>query len=303
MTNNDRLLSDFLADLKIRGLTRTKSYKTYVGEFCRQMDARGVAAEDIGKADLLAFLQGLQDRKVCYYTLSKAFSCVSQFCAYLVDEELRGQNPVPAFQRRYLARYKDNGGEPRRLISIDQAAMLVNSIIPRRDKAMMLLMLKTGIRCGEMTALDVADLDLANMSLTLKPTSKRSNRLIFYDRETAKVLSDWLDVRQEWSTADIGLFPSSHGSRITYTSVWKITAAYAQTVGLHDPSSKKSSERFSPHCCRHWLVTHLLRAGMRRDFVKWIRGDAMREAIDIYYHIDPEEVRREYLARVPQLGV
>jgi integrase/recombinase XerD len=42
---------------------------------------------------------------------------------------------------------------------------------------------------------------------------------------------------------------------------------------------------------------------MRRDFVKWIRGDAMREAIDIYYHIDPEEVRREYLARVPQLGV
>jgi integrase/recombinase XerD len=303
MTDSNHLLSDYLADLKIRGLTRVRDHRTYVGEFCRLMDARGVAVEDASKADLRAFLQGLQDRKVSYYTLAKAFSCVSQFCIYLVDEELRDTNPVPAFQRRYLARYKDNGSEPRRLISIDQAAMLVNSIIPRRDKAMMLLMLKTGIRCGEMIALDVADLDLANMSLSLKPAAKRTNRLIFYDRETAKVLSDWLEVRQEWPTADKGLFPSPHSSRIATESVWKLTTTYAESVGLHDPSSKKSSERFSPHCCRHWLVTHLLRAGMRRDFVKWIRGDAMREAIDIYYHIDPEEVRREYLARVPQLGV
>lgn len=303
MTDNDQLLSDFLADLKIRGLTRVRDHKTYVGEFCRLMDARGVAVANAGKADLRAFLQGLQGREVSYYTLSKAFSCVSQFCAYLVDEELQDVNPIPAFKRRYLARYKDNGGEPRQLISIDQAAMFVNSIMPRRDKAMLLLMLKTGIRCGEMTALDVSDLDMTDMSLTLKPTAKRSNRIIFYDRETAKVLSDWLDVRQEWQTAHDALFPSPHSSRISTVSVWRLTTTYAEAVGLHDPNSKKSSERFSPHCCRHWLVTHLLRAGMRRDYVKWIRGDAMREAIDIYYHIDAEEVRREYLARVPQLGV
>ncbi len=154
------------------------------------MDARDVPASDAGKVDLRAFLQSLQDRGVSYYTLSKAFSCVSQFCAYLVNEELRDTNPITAFQRRYLARYKDNGSEPRQLISIDQAAMLVNSIMSRRDKAMLLLMLKTGIRCGEMAALDVADLDISNMSLTLKPTAKRSNRIIFYDRETAKALSD-----------------------------------------------------------------------------------------------------------------
>ena len=51
------------------------------------------------------------------------------------------------------------------------------------------------------------------------------------------------------------------------------------------------------------LTEELLRAGMSRDHVKWIRGDAMKESIDIYYHIDVEDVRKSYMAYVPQLGI
>jgi integrase/recombinase XerD len=39
------------------------------------------------------------------------------------------------------------------------------------------------------------------------------------------------------------------------------------------------------------------------EFIQELRGDARREAIDIYYHIDMEELRRSYLAHIPQLGV
>ena len=42
---------------------------------------------------------------------------------------------------------------------------------------------------------------------------------------------------------------------------------------------------------------------MPRDFVKEIRGDVRREAIDIYNHIDKEELRESYLAHIPQLGI
>ena len=76
----------------------------------------------------------------------------------------------------------------------------------------------------------------------------------------------------------------------------------AERVGLHDPNSTKLEDRFTPHCCRHWFVTHLLRAGMSRDFVKELRGDTRGEAIDIYNHIDPKELRESYLAHIPQLG-
>ncbi len=42
---------------------------------------------------------------------------------------------------------------------------------------------------------------------------------------------------------------------------------------------------------------------MRREYVQWLRGDAIREAVDIYFHVDPVDVRRSYLASIPQLGI
>ena len=41
--------------------------------------------------------------------------------------------------------------------------------------------------------------------------------------------------------------------------------AYAARIGLHDPVSESLADRFTPQCCRRWLVTHLLRTGMSRD--------------------------------------
>jgi integrase/recombinase XerD len=63
-------------------------------------------------------------------------------------------------------------------------------------------------------------------------------------------------------------------------------------------------DHFSAHCTRHFFTTHhLMRAEMPREFIQELRGDVRREAIDIYYHVDMEELRRSYLAHIPQLGV
>jgi integrase/recombinase XerD len=42
---------------------------------------------------------------------------------------------------------------------------------------------------------------------------------------------------------------------------------------------------------------------MQREYVKELRGDARHEAVDIYHHIDREELRRSYLAHIPKLGI
>ena len=77
----------------------------------------------------------------------------------------------------------------------------------------------------------------------------------------------------------------------------------ATQVGLHDPNSDRMEDHFSPHCCRHWFTTHLRRAGMAREFIQELRGDARKEAIDIYDHIDRKELRESYLAHIPQMGI
>jgi integrase/recombinase XerD len=101
----------------------------------------------------------------------------------------------------------------------------------------------------------------------------------------------------------VALFPSRLESRISTRQIDTIIERHAARVGLHNPKSKSLEDRFTPHCCRHWFTTHLIRAGMTREFVKELRGDARREAIDIYNHIDRKELQESYLAHIPQLGI
>jgi site-specific recombinase XerD len=82
-----------------------------------------------------------------------------------------------------------------------------------------------------------------------------------------------------------------------------VVAKAAERVGLTDPESEKMDERFSAHACRHWFCTHLFRAGMSREHIMWLRGDAPLSAFDGYLHLNPEDVRRIYLACIPQLGI
>ncbi len=82
-----------------------------------------------------------------------------------------------------------------------------------------------------------------------------------------------------------------------------MTKKHAARVGLYDGNSSKLEDKFTPHCCCHWFVTHFIRRGMPRDFVKELRGDVRGEAIDIYNYINRKEMKENYLAHIPQLGI
>ncbi len=269
------------------------------------LEARGKNPLTADRDDLRAFLSRLKERGLKFKTIDRIYTCLSAFYEFLIIEELVEYNPILPFRKYYLRRYKnDSDSEIRKLISVEDASRLVNSILDSRDKCILVLLFKTGMRVGELTSLDVSDIDLDKGEVTLKLKKKRSNRVLFLDNEAIAVLQRWLAARKNRKGAeDPALFLSKIGTRITKKSIEEIIEKHAERVGLHNPQADKLEDRFTPHCCRHWFVTHLLRAGMSRDFVKELRGDTRGEAIDIYNHIDKKELRESYLAHIPQLGV
>jgi integrase/recombinase XerD len=184
-------------------------------------------------------------------------------------------------------------------------AKLINSTMDVRDRAIITLLAKTGIRRNELIKLDVDDIDWIEQNIRLKPTPKRTNRTVFFDDEAAMILHRWIrssqEARGKFKTK--ALFISNMGGRLNRNGVYLAVTRPAEKIGLHNPSSDRMEDHFSPHCCRHWFTTHLRRAGMPREFIQELRGDVRKEAIDIYDHIDKKELRESYLAHIPQLGI
>jgi integrase/recombinase XerD len=299
-------LDSFRQDLALRGLSRSTidRHCQSAGRYIIWAHEHGLEPEQGRKEDLLAYLSDLRARGLMASTLANNFISLSSYFSFLVECGQVQQNPIPAIQKRYLHNYKDEI-RSRQLISIEDARKMVATTLDTRDKAILMVFLKTGIRRTELITLDLENIDLKAGTLTLKPTAKRSNRIVFFDEECRRVLARWLKARETRFKKDCeqALFISLKGTRLRGTGVDALVSLAAQRVGLHDCSSPKLEDRFTPHCCRHWFTTYLLRSGMKREYVQWLRGDAIKEAVDIYFHIAPEDAKESYLMHIPQLGL
>lgn len=302
----DRVIDRYLEDCEVRGMApgSLPRYKSALRIFQGYMGGRGIETAD--RADLVGFIRYLrEDRKTSQKTIENYFSTLSSFYEFLVFEGLIGANPALPIRKRYLRRYKENAdGHERQLISVEDASKMIKGEPDIRNKAILILLFKTGMRRGELVSLDIGDVDLVENTIRLKPTAKRSNRTLFMDDEAAYILRRWLRVREGINKRkETALILSSWGHRISRNDVYRAVTEAAARIGLHNAGSKRLEDHFSPHACRHWYCTHLFRAGMRREYIKELRGDSRKEAFDLYNHIDLKELKEAYLAAIPQLGV
>ncbi|MCK5625672.1 tyrosine-type recombinase/integrase, partial [Candidatus Bathyarchaeota archaeon] len=293
-------------DCKLRGMTKASitRYKSTLLMFANHFKKTNIVTLNIRMLEeFLGYLKF--KRGVKHKTVENNFTTLSSFYDYLVFHGFTDRNLVLPFRRRYLRMYKnDNNDSRRKLLSVEEMSQLVNSILDPRDKAISLVLAKTGVRRGEMLKMDVEDINWTDYSITLKPTPKRSNRIVYFDDETAVVLKRWLKVRENLNPTTKALFISYQTSgRLSRNGAYQAVVKYARNLGFHDPASPRMENHFGPHCFRHWFTTWLLRSDIQREYVKELRGDSRGEAIDIYHHIDREDLRKAYLACIPKLGI
>lgn len=306
---NQEVVKNFLIDAQTRGInTRTldtyRSYlKFYMLNATRPLDR-------IDKNDLKVFLLLLRERKLSSSSINSYFAALKSFFEYLEEEGIVRANPIPSFRARYLKNLlkevkNDAYNSRRQLISVEDMQKLINSTLDPRDRAVMVLFAKTGIRRNELINVDLKDIDWANLSIALKKTPKRTNLLVYFDEECARLLKRWLQLREEFNVnpKQQALFINQDNQRLNRTAIYQMVTNYAENIGIHDPKSENLKDKFTPHCFRHWFTTHLLRNGMSREFVSELRGDSLNATIDIYNHINKNDLREAYMAYIPKLYI
>lgn len=172
---------------------------------------------------------------------------------------------------------------------LDAAAVAADdgSPVGLRDLAVMELLYATGIRVGELCALDIDEVDSSRRVVRVFGKG-RKERSVPYGVPAAAALQVWLtDARPQLVRPGSGpaLFLGARGGRIDQRTVRRLVHARIDAVDAPD---------LSPHGLRHTAATHLLEGGADLRSVQELLGHASLATTQIYTHVSGERLRRAY---------
>lgn len=154
--------------------------------------------------------------------------------------------------------------------------------IGRRDRAILLLAVQTGLRVGELTALRREDVTLGTGAHVRCLGKGRKLRCTPLRRDVTSLLEAWL--RERPSPPDDPLFPSSRGGRISTDAIERLVAKHVATARKACPSL--AGKHITPHTLRHTAAMQLLQGGVDRSVIALWLGHESIETTQIYLHAD-----------------
>ncbi len=163
----------------------------------------------------------------------------------------------------------------------------------RRDYALLLLALESGLRVSELTGLTRGSVDLGGGGHVRCQGKGRKERITPLRRETRSVLRTWLDER---GGADGDpLFPGPRGGSLSRDAVRRLVERHVARAALACPPL--AAKEVSPHTLRHSCAMNLLRHGVDPATIALILGhEDVRTTYSVYLHADLE-LKERALAR------
>jgi integrase/recombinase XerC len=166
--------------------------------------------------------------------------------------------------------------------------------LPVRDRAIVELLYATGVRVGELTGLDIDDLDPDRRTLRVIGKGNKE-RTVPYGVPAALALDDWLRRgRPKLARDNSGpaLFLGARGGRMDQRQVRALVNTLLEALG--DTSAS------GPHALRHSAATHLLDGGADLRAVQEILGHSSLATTQIYTHVSVDRLRKSYQQAHPR---
>ena len=148
----------------------------------------------------------------------------------------------------------------------------------RRDHALLLLAVQTGLRLSELTSLRHEDLHVGVGAHVRVIGKGRKERCTPLSKSTRAVLAAW--AREPPLTEDQPLFPNARGGRLSSHGVHYLLSKHVATATAKCPSLKK--KRVSPHVLRHTTAMDLLQEGVDQPTIALWLGHESIETTQIY---------------------
>jgi len=265
-------LNDYLLDCKAGGLSKrtVEGYRMNVQQFVDHAERLGVV--DLSEVDarhLRSFFAGLRDKSLSSWTVDQRWRSINTFFRWCIREGYLPANPLDGIRRPKL---------PKRLVprlSLEQVRALLDVVgttrFAARNLAMVLLMVDSGLRLGEVIGLDVEDVKLGEGYVTVIGKGDKERRVPM-GKATRDAIRAWLEERPDTDTP--ALFLGRNGRRVTGCAVRLVLRRIRKAVGVR---------RLYPHLLRHTFANLYLQAGGDLRTLQQILGHADVEITAMIY--------------------
>lgn len=152
----------------------------------------------------------------------------------------------------------------------------------RRDRALLLLAVQTGLRISELTGLNCGDAILGTGAHVRCEGKGRRERAVPLTGPTEAVLNVWLQERG--GQTDDPLFPTRTGRRLSRDAVERLVTRHAATAARHHPTLQ--TKHVHPHVLRHTCAMNLLRSRVDATVIALWLGHADVRSTQAYMHAD-----------------
>lgn len=234
--------------------------------------------------DVDAYVEDAQGRGHAMATINRRLAALRSFYAFLaLESDDAPTNPV--IPKRHFIRRGEHLPRDLEDAVVDRLLAVVTG---SRDRAMFLLMLRCGLRVGEVRNLSLGDLYLQAAPGKLPRIwlhgKNGKQRVAYLSAQPLAALKEWLDVRP--LTSDEAVFVNRSGKRLTVTGIQKRLAHYCRAAGLWATC----------HQLRHTFGRQLAESRVPVTSIQRLLGHSRLRTTQTYIHISDRQVQEDYEA-------
>lgn len=235
--------------------------------------------EQVTREDLYAFIEQEQDRGLKPLTVHTRLRAVKAFLRFLIDEEVVDHRVL---SRRIAIKVPE--ALPR-AIDPDDVKRLLDVIKDVRNRAMILVLLRTGMRIGELLDTRVRDINLKERRIEIYEAQKnRVGRVVYLSDDAHSALAKWFKKRDPQKAF---VFYAQGRDTMTYQGARAMFMKYLVKADL-------ANNGYCLHCLRHTCASELLNAGMRLECLQQLLGHSSIEMTRRYARLTDKTREEEY---------
>lgn len=264
------------------------SYKNDIESFEEYLNG---GLKDANKTNVLSYVMELQNEGKSSATIRRRLASLHSFYGYLCKKCIIDDNPS-----ENVKNYSEESAPPEILTEAEVKILLSqpkeNTLLGRRDKALLEILYATGMRVTELISLDVENVNAEIGYISCE--NKGKTRVIPIYTDAAKALKYYISkVRPLMTDEKSGaLFLNRNGTRLSRQGFWKLIKTYKE--------SAKITKEITPHTLRHSFAVHLLEHGADIKSMQEMLGHSHISSMQVYNRIMKQRIKNVYYNAHPK---